>query len=115
MNAAFLELVVKLNETTFKPLFRRLFDWAFTLDSGMVPSPSYYSAKVLIVSFPGDGRRIVFCQVYMALLDFFKVGTIHSEKNALLTIFPGIDDPLHGLLIDTFNRAAQLLQAVLSE
>ena len=26
---AFLELVVKLNETAFEPLFRRLHDWAF--------------------------------------------------------------------------------------
>lgn len=28
--AAFVEMVVKLNEATFKPLFRKLFDWAFT-------------------------------------------------------------------------------------
>lgn len=27
--SAFLQLVVKLNEATFRPLFRRLFDWAF--------------------------------------------------------------------------------------
>ena len=27
--AAFKELVVKLNEAAFKPLFRRLYDWAF--------------------------------------------------------------------------------------
>lgn len=33
--SAFLELVVKLNETTFKPLFRKLYDWAFTQESGM--------------------------------------------------------------------------------
>lgn len=26
---AFIELVTKLNESAFKPLFRRLFDWAF--------------------------------------------------------------------------------------
>lgn len=26
---AFLELTVKLNEASFKPLFRRLYDWAF--------------------------------------------------------------------------------------
>lgn len=28
--ATFVEMVVKLNEATFKPLFRKLFDWAFT-------------------------------------------------------------------------------------
>ena len=27
---AFVELVTKLNDTAFRPLFRRLFDWAFT-------------------------------------------------------------------------------------
>lgn len=32
--SAFLELVVKLNETTFRPLFRKLYDWAFTQESG---------------------------------------------------------------------------------
>ncbi|GJE92911.1 U3snoRNP10 and BP28CT domain-containing protein [Phanerochaete sordida] len=51
--AAFLELVVKLNENVFKPLFRRLFDWAFTSDAD-------------------DSRKVVFCQVYTALLDYFK-------------------------------------------
>lgn len=32
--SAFKELVVKLNEAAFRPLFRRLYDWAFTADSG---------------------------------------------------------------------------------
>jgi U3 small nucleolar RNA-associated protein 10 len=32
--SAFKELVVKLNEAAFRPLFRRLYDWAFTSDSG---------------------------------------------------------------------------------
>ncbi len=27
---AFVELVTKLNDTAFRPLFRKLFDWAFT-------------------------------------------------------------------------------------
>ncbi|KAI9060150.1 hypothetical protein FKP32DRAFT_1760434 [Trametes sanguinea] len=49
---AFIEVVVKLNETAFRPLFRKMFDWAFA---------QTYS-----------NRRIVFCHVYSALLDFFK-------------------------------------------
>jgi len=28
--ATFVELVAKLNDTAFRPLFRKLFDWAFT-------------------------------------------------------------------------------------
>ncbi|KAI0670242.1 hypothetical protein C8Q78DRAFT_1138718 [Trametes maxima] len=49
---AFMEVVVKLNETAFRPIFRKLYDWAFMQSQGQ--------------------RRIVFCHVYSALLDFFK-------------------------------------------
>ena len=37
--AAFLELVVKLNETAFRPLLRRLCDWAFADESGKCMAP----------------------------------------------------------------------------
>ncbi|TFK95259.1 NUC211 domain-containing protein [Pterulicium gracile] len=53
--SAFVELVVKLNDTTFKPMFRRLFDWAFA-DS----------------SDKSVQKKISFCDVYIALLDYFK-------------------------------------------
>ncbi|KAJ3530702.1 hypothetical protein NM688_g7673 [Phlebia brevispora] len=56
-SAAFIEVVVKLNEAAFKPLFRRLYDWAFSADTSEL----------------GVGRRLVFCQVYMALVDYFKI------------------------------------------
>lgn len=29
VSAAFVDMTTKLNEATFKPLFRRFFDWAF--------------------------------------------------------------------------------------
>ncbi len=29
MISAFMEVVVKLNETAFRPIFRKMFDWAF--------------------------------------------------------------------------------------
>ncbi|KAL5520451.1 hypothetical protein ACEPAG_9675 [Sanghuangporus baumii] len=51
--AAYLELVVKLNETAFQPLFRRMVDWAF----GDNTSPD---------------KQITFCRHYSALLDLFK-------------------------------------------
>ena len=35
---AFKELVVKLNEAAFKPLFRRLYDWAFVEKSSSFPA-----------------------------------------------------------------------------
>lgn len=33
MVSAFVELVNKLNESSFRPLFRKLYDWAFTDES----------------------------------------------------------------------------------
>ncbi|KAH9033947.1 hypothetical protein EDB84DRAFT_1578278 [Lactarius hengduanensis] len=52
--AAFVELVAKLNDTAFRPLFRRLFDWAFRVTDA--------TAK----------RKIAFCNAYVGLLDHFK-------------------------------------------
>ena len=71
--SAFLELVVKLNETTFKPFFRKLYDWAFTQESGkkMSPLPSPSKAHTEI-SHEEERKRAVFCRVYSALLDHFK-------------------------------------------
>ncbi|KAJ7701560.1 hypothetical protein B0H17DRAFT_1195339 [Mycena rosella] len=52
--SAFIELVVKLNEASFRPLFRKLYDWAFADETS------------------GLTRKITFCNVYSSLLDFFK-------------------------------------------
>ncbi|KAI0270487.1 hypothetical protein BC834DRAFT_967272 [Gloeopeniophorella convolvens] len=52
--AAFVELVTKLNDTAFRPLFRRLFDWAFTVAESSI------------------ARKVAFCNAYIALMDYFK-------------------------------------------
>ncbi|KAH7920221.1 hypothetical protein BV22DRAFT_1199044 [Leucogyrophana mollusca] len=52
--SAFMELVVQLNENAFRPLFRRLYDWAFVSET------------------THNKQKITFCRVYMALLDYFK-------------------------------------------
>ncbi|KAI6037989.1 hypothetical protein EDC04DRAFT_2699173 [Pisolithus marmoratus] len=52
--SAFVDLVVKLNESAFRPLFRRLHDWAFVDDTGITE------------------RKTTFCHIYMALLEYFK-------------------------------------------
>jgi len=65
---AFRELVVKLNEAAFRPLFRRLYDWAFA------------------ASADDDARKITFCHIYTALLDFFK-GLMNPYMSLLLTPF----------------------------
>ncbi|KAF7321073.1 U3 small nucleolar RNA-associated protein 10 [Mycena chlorophos] len=51
--AAFIDLVVKLNEASFRPLFRKLYDWAFADDAS-------------------TRRQITFCDVYLGLLEYFK-------------------------------------------
>ncbi|KAF8154101.1 hypothetical protein B0H34DRAFT_800000 [Crassisporium funariophilum] len=52
--SAFRELVVKLNEAAFRPLFRRLYDWAFAGDAA------------------DTARKVTFGHLYIGLLDFFK-------------------------------------------
>ncbi|KAK0200852.1 hypothetical protein DFS33DRAFT_1386800 [Desarmillaria ectypa] len=51
---AFLELIVKINENAFRPLFRRLYDWAFATTADDAT------------------RKVTFCHVYSSLLDYFK-------------------------------------------
>jgi len=63
--SAFTELVVKLNENAFRPLFRRMHDWAFADEKAT------------------DERRITFCHVYTALLDYFK-GLMNPYMSTLL-------------------------------
>ncbi|KAG1720632.1 hypothetical protein EDB19DRAFT_1775930 [Suillus lakei] len=63
--SAFLELVVKLNETAFRPLFRRLYDWAFAAESANIE------------------RKVTFCHMYSALLDYFK-GLMNPYMSMLL-------------------------------
>ncbi|EIN05935.1 hypothetical protein PUNSTDRAFT_137420 [Punctularia strigosozonata HHB-11173 SS5] len=50
---AFVELTSKLNDISFKPLFRRLYDWSFT-NSNL------------------SARQVTFCRTFMALLEYFK-------------------------------------------
>ncbi|KAG8215320.1 hypothetical protein J3R82DRAFT_8911 [Butyriboletus roseoflavus] len=63
--SAFTELVVKLNESAFGPLFRRMHDWAFADEKAT------------------NERRITFCHVYTALLDYFK-GLMNPYMSMLL-------------------------------
>ncbi|KAG2363636.1 hypothetical protein BDR07DRAFT_1471237 [Suillus spraguei] len=63
--SAFLELVVKLNEAAFRPLFRRLYDWAFAAESANIE------------------RKVTFCHMYSALLDYFK-GLMNPYMSMLL-------------------------------
>ncbi|KZT37682.1 hypothetical protein SISSUDRAFT_1062609 [Sistotremastrum suecicum HHB10207 ss-3] len=63
INPSFMELVVKLNETAFKPIFRRLCDWAFVgPESGSTSEADKTS----------EARVIVFCHLMTSLIGFFK-------------------------------------------
>ncbi|THH26927.1 hypothetical protein EUX98_g7265 [Antrodiella citrinella] len=66
--SAFLELVVKLNEATFKPLFRKMFDWAFASDN------------------TEEKRPLIVIYMYGALLEYFK-GLMTPYMSLLLQPF----------------------------
>jgi U3 small nucleolar RNA-associated protein 10 len=70
-------MVVKLTESAFKPLFRRLHDWAFLGEIGwcVVLISIVYSN---LCEFLDPERQITFCHLYIHLLDFFKV--IHNAS-----------------------------------
>lgn len=68
--AAFLELVVKLNETAFRPLLRKLCDWAFADESGrfnLVIEPltyaKYLEPQLLNMQFPSAVYTRRFCTI----------------------------------------------------
>ncbi|KAI0070967.1 hypothetical protein K474DRAFT_1669523 [Panus rudis PR-1116 ss-1] len=80
--ATFLELIMKINEVTFKPLFRKLFDWAFNSEEKSAD----------------DTHKLVFCHIYISLLDYFK-GLMTPYMSFLL-------QPLTTLLM-TFSKASE--------
>ncbi|KAH6904492.1 hypothetical protein BKA70DRAFT_1373519 [Coprinopsis sp. MPI-PUGE-AT-0042] len=69
--SAFRELVVKLNETAFRPLFRRLYDWAFAAEKDDAT------------------RKVVFIHLYLGLQDYFK-GLMSPYMSFLLQPFEEI-------------------------
>ena len=81
--AAFRELVVKLNETAFRPLFRRLYDWAFAGDSGMLLLvPTFHWSRVdgIVVNLE---HQVVFIHLYIGLQDYFKVKRFRNSDGCL--------------------------------
>ncbi|EKM74924.1 hypothetical protein AGABI1DRAFT_123475 [Agaricus bisporus var. burnettii JB137-S8] len=65
---AFRELVIKLNESTFRPVFRRLYDWAFVDENADV------------------ARKVTFFHTYSSLLDFFKALMVPYTSTLLKTL-----------------------------
>ncbi len=53
VTSAFLEVVVKLNETAFRPIFRKMFDWPFTQSHGAQLETLRRLHAVLIRSYSG--------------------------------------------------------------
>ncbi|KAJ6554556.1 armadillo-type protein [Mycena capillaripes] len=94
--AAFIELVVKLNEASFRPLFRKLYDWAFADETSDLK------------------RKITFCNVYAGLLDYFK-GLMNPYMSFLIQPFVAtlkeysagtLSDPvLWTCILDIFSKS----------
>ena len=72
MVSSFKQLVAKLNEAVFKPIYRRMYDWAYASDTGLSDLQNHISGLSLVSS--GDVRKkILFNYLYASLLDYFKV------------------------------------------
>ncbi|KAE9407069.1 hypothetical protein BT96DRAFT_987019 [Gymnopus androsaceus JB14] len=97
--SAFIELVVKLNEPSFRPFFRRLYDWAFAGESNDFCSYDSFTQMRI--------RRSMFCRIYIGLLDYFK-GLMNPYMTMLL---PPLVDILNGSADDDNNK--ELLSPVL--
>ncbi|KAF9468309.1 hypothetical protein BDZ94DRAFT_1246474 [Collybia nuda] len=78
---AFKELVVKLNDAAFRPLFRRLYDWAFADKAADI------------------ARKIFFCHIYDTLLDFFK-GLMNPYMSFLIEPFSQSLESFHSGQLD---------------
>ncbi|OAX34660.1 hypothetical protein K503DRAFT_428951 [Rhizopogon vinicolor AM-OR11-026] len=88
--SAFLEVVVKLNETAFRPLFRRLYDWAFVTENTNIE------------------RKVTFCHMYSALLDYFK-GLMNPYMSMLLK---ALCDVLESLAAGSIQNPSMWLSIV---
>jgi U3 small nucleolar RNA-associated protein 10 len=63
---AFVELVIKLNEASFKPLYRIMFDWAWTADD-------------ISTVFSQEHRAIAYCQAMGAIQGLLKVSISYID------------------------------------
>jgi U3 small nucleolar RNA-associated protein 10 len=64
---AFVELVIKLNEASFKPLYRIMFDWAWT-------------AEDVSTVFSREHRAIAYCQAMGAIQGILKVAALPYRR-----------------------------------
>lgn len=88
--------MVKLNETTFKPLFRKLYDWAFTQEFGT--QSTLLSLKSTETPNKDERKCAVFCRVYTALLDYFK---------ALMTPYMSFMTQAFVDLLESFTKSSK--------
>ncbi|KAK4685034.1 U3 small nucleolar RNA-associated protein 10, partial [Tremellales sp. Uapishka_1] len=104
---SFLELVTKLNEATFKPLFIRLYDWAVIDKAEDKPINDPRLVE----------RMIVLLHVMMGLLEKFRhllspyIGTLLPHIEELLPAYADetlTDLPLWTLLLDVLSRSYEV-------
>ncbi|WRT69783.1 uncharacterized protein IL334_006774 [Kwoniella shivajii] len=104
---SFLELVTKLNEATFKPLFIRLYDWA-VID--LAEGKAVDDGRLV-------ERKIVLLHVMMGLLVKFKnllspyIATLLPHIQELLPAYAQgeiQDEALHSLLLDVLGKSFEV-------
>ena len=73
MVSSFKQLVTKLNESAFKSIYRRIYDWAYASDSGLSHMQNSCFRPSLF-SLANIRKKVIFNYLYAKLLDYFKVG-----------------------------------------
>ncbi|TFK37695.1 hypothetical protein BDQ12DRAFT_685121 [Crucibulum laeve] len=91
--SAFKEMVVKLNESAFRPLFRRLYDWAFAKDD------------------TDSAAKITFCHLYTSLFDFFK-GLMNPYMSILILPFVDVLKKFSNSAIDDLQLWSSVIETI---
>lgn len=101
--SAFVELVVKLNEVTFKPLFRKLYDWAFVSDGGESNSQFRFVLRFKSSSWQtisGVASLFVMCiSVYWTISRYV---AFKEHRLILNNIVQGLMNPYMSFLLQPF-------------
>lgn len=108
MIASFKQLVIKLNEAAFKPIFRRIYDWAYANDGGLSELRNNFS-WISLSSSADIRKKVTFNCLFASLLDYFKVGYPYRLSNDADKQRAGVNDTIHVVLATTHNARPESL------
>ena len=110
--SSFVEIVIKLNESSFKPVFRRLYDWAFADETGTyppvcssctshIPTLCFLSLSIVKKDF------VLSCVCGLARLFQGHARVLKRIRNITDVFNAGSDDTLHVILAAASSKHPQ--------